>query len=55
MSKKNKIYIGDIEDVVAEKIIINIKHLQDGNYILFIMNNNETLKEVHFKKITTKR
>lgn len=55
MNKKKKIYTGEIDQVIAKKIILNIKHLQDGRYTLTVKNNNQILKEVNFLKTTLKR
>lgn len=54
MSKKKNIYTGAIENVIAKKIILNINHLQDGQYTLTIKHNNQILKEVNFSKVTMK-
>lgn len=40
---------------MAEKILLKINHLQDGRYILTIMNNNQIIKKVSFIKTTLKK
>jgi len=52
MSKSKITYTGTIEDLLSKKILLNINHLQDGDYCLKIMHQKKVIKEVRFSKNT---
>ncbi len=45
-----KKYKANLETIKNNKIYLNIKHLDKGDYIIKIINNNKTIKEVTFTK-----
>lgn len=52
MSRRKTIYVGEFNELVSKKIFLNVNNLEDGHYILTIVNNKKALKEVTFIKIT---
>ncbi len=53
MSKKYTSYIGEIDSLISEKILLNVNNLKDGTYVLEIVCNNKVVKRVTFIKHTT--
>lgn len=52
MSRKRTIYVGKFNELVSKKIFLNVNNLEDGHYVLKIVNNNRIIKEVTFIKST---
>ena len=51
MSEKKKYnYEGKLEKIPSQKILININHLEKGEYELNIIHKNKVLKKTNFKK-----
>lgn len=51
MSEKKKYeYEGKLEKMPSQKILININHLEKGEYELNIIHKNKILKKTNFKK-----
>lgn len=50
---KNKLhhYEGNLENLPLKKIYINVKHLEKGNYELYIIQNNKLIIKTTFKKL----
>lgn len=45
-----KIYEGNIKSLSSNNILLNIKYLAKGEYILKIINKNKIIKTIKFKK-----
>ncbi|HET8803733.1 MAG TPA: hypothetical protein VFM72_04080 [Aequorivita sp.] len=52
MSRNRTIYLGEFNESVSKKIFLNINKLEDGQYVLTIVNNKKIIKEVTFIKTT---
>ncbi len=50
MSKKRCHYEADLNKPPSQKILININHLEKGEYELNIIHKNKILKKTNFKK-----
>jgi hypothetical protein len=48
--KNNSILKGTIDQLPSKKIIIEVKHLEVGNYELNIVNKDKLIKKTTFKK-----
>lgn len=52
MKRIKTIYVGEFNELVSKKIFLNITNLEDGQYVLTIINNKKTIKEITFIKTT---
>jgi len=48
--KKRKVYEGNLNKVLTNKIYLNINHLEKGFYKLNLVNKNKIIKRIHFTK-----
>lgn len=48
--KKKYNYEGKLQKMPSQKILININHLEKGEYELNIIHKNKVLKKTNFKK-----
>ncbi|VXB70425.1 conserved hypothetical protein [Flavobacterium sp. 9AF] len=49
-NKKKYNYEGELKKIPSQKILININHLEKGEYELNIIHKNKVLKKTNFKK-----
>lgn len=50
MAYKKIVYESMLDSLTSKSIVININHLNKGNYILKIMHKNKVIKTTTFKK-----
>lgn len=50
MKKDNHSLKGIIDSFPKKQIYLNINHLESGYYILKIIHNNKTVKQISFNK-----
>ncbi len=50
MTKKHTSYVGELDSLLSEKILLNINHLKDGTYTISIISNNKIIKSINFTK-----